>query len=271
MSRVPFAPEVAAQPSSHSADSSTGLTFDLALPNQGLLIPEGISETEPEKTEVTLPQGMIVNPSAANGLSVCTPAQYTAATAESGPGQGCPESSKVGTLIAKTPLLEEAIEGSVYLAAPHDNPFNSLLALYIVAKAPERGVLIKQAGEVQADPSTGQLTTTFAGLPPLPYSSFEFGLREGPRAPLITPATCGTYTTQVKLYPFSNPSTPIERGASFAIDSGANGGACAPSEAQLPNSPRLQAGTVTPLAGAFSPFVFSVAVKTALSAWARST
>jgi hypothetical protein len=254
---VPFSPSVSAAPSTGSADSSSGLDFQLKLPNQGLLNVSGVTETEPEKTEVVLPQGVTVNPSAANGLGVCTPVQYQAANGE--PGQGCPESSKIGTLVAKTPLLEEAIEGSVYLAAPHDNPFGSLLALYIVAKAPERGVLIKQAGEVRADPSTGQLTTTFGGLPPLPYSSFEFGLREGPRAPLITPPACGTYQTRVRLYPFSNPSVPTERTASFNVGSGANGNACASNEAQLPNTASLQAGTVSPVAGAFSPFVFKIA------------
>jgi hypothetical protein len=255
---VPFAPLVGAAPTSLSAESASGLHFHLQLPNSGLLSPEAITETEPEKTEVTLPQGVTVNPSAANGLSACTPAQYQAATAESRPGQGCPESSKIGTLVANTPLLEEAIEGSVYLAAPHDNPFGSLLALYIVAKAPQRGVLIKQAGEVRADPSTGQLTTTFGGLPPLPYSSFEFDLREGPRAPLVTPQACGTYQTVTKLYPFSAATTPTERTASFTIGSGANGGACVASEGQLPNAPSLQAGTAAPVAGAFSPLTFEV-------------
>ena len=255
---VPFSPKVASAPTTGSAGSASGLDFELKLPNQGLLNPSGITESEPVKTEVVLPQGVTINPSAANGIGVCTPAQYQAANAKSLPGQGCPETSKVGTLIARTPLLEETIEGSVYLAAPHDNPFDSLLALYIVAKAPERGILVKQAGEVRADPSTGQLTTTFDGLPPLPYSSFEFDLREGPRAPLITPQTCGTYTTQVRLYPFSNPTVSTERTASFAIGSGANGSACASNEAQLPNAPSLHAGTVTPLAGAFSPLVFKV-------------
>ena len=255
---VPFSPSVSSTPTSSSAEAASGLDFQLSLPNQGLLNPEGIAETEPEKTEVTLPQGVTVNPSAASGLGACTPAQYQAATAESGPGQGCPESSKIGTLVANTPLLEEAIEGSVYLASPHDNPFGSLLALYIVAKAPQRGVLVKQAGEVRVDQSTGQLTTTFDGLPPLPYSSFEFDLREGPRAPLVTPQACGTYQTVTKLYPFSDPTAPTERTASFTIRSGANGGGCAASEGQLPNAPSLQAGTAAPVAGAFSPLTFKV-------------
>jgi hypothetical protein len=255
---VPFSPSVTAAPTASSADSSGGLNFLLGLPNQGLLDPSGITESEPVRTEVLLPQGVTVNPSAAIGLGACTPAQYAAASARSAAGEGCPESSKIGTLIAQSPLLEEPIEGSVYLAAPHDNPFDSLLALYIVAKAPQRGVLIKQAGEVTADPSTGQLAATFDGLPPLAYSSFAFALRGGPRAPLTTPATCGTYTTVAKLYPFSAPTQPVERDSSFSITSGAGGGACPAGEAGEPNAPSLQSGTATPLAAGYSPFVLKL-------------
>jgi hypothetical protein len=253
---VPFSPNVTATPTSTAPDSASGLDFELKLPDQGLLSPNGISEAEPVKTEVLLPEGVTINPSAAGGLAVCTPAQYRAAGHE--PGQGCPESSKVGTLLAKTPLLEEAIEGSVYLAAPHDNPFNSLLALYIVAKAPERGVLIKQAGEVVADPATGQLTSTFADLPPLPYSSFALDLRGGPRAPLTTPSACGSYSTVTRLYPSSDPSTRVERSSSFQIIGGVGGSGCPASEAQAPNSPSFEAGTTAPSAGAYSPFVLKL-------------
>ena len=253
---VPFNPSVSAQPTSTAAGSSSGLGFELKLPNEGLLTNGGVSETEPVKTEVTLPAGMVVNPSAANGIVGCSPAQYAAATGA--PGVGCPEASKVGTLVAKTPLLEEAIEGSVYLATPHENPSGSLLALYIVALAPERGVLVKQAGEVRADPATGQLTAVFNELPPLPYSSFEFDLREGARAPLITPQLCGEYATVAKLYPYSAPGSPVERTAPFRIVSGAGGGGCVSGEGQLPNKPTLEAGVTTPVAGAYSPFVFRV-------------
>jgi hypothetical protein len=252
---VPFSPTVAAGPSTLASDSSSGLTFGLSLPNEGLLTPDGIAETEPVKTEVVLPQGVTINPSAANGIVGCTSSQYAAASLSS---PGCPEASKVGTLVAKTPLLEEAIEGSVYLAQPHDNKFNSLLALYIVAKAKERGVLVKQAGLVQADPRTGQLTTTFDELPPLPYSSFEFGLREGPRAPLITPQACGEYNTVAKLYPFSVPGSATVRTAPFKITSGANGGSCVSGESQMPAHPAFESGATNPLAGAYSPFVFRV-------------
>jgi hypothetical protein len=252
---VPFAPSIGSRATSPAADSATGLDFQLNLPNKGLLTPGGTAETQPQKTEVTLPAGVAVNPSAANGIQACSLAQYKAATLTD---LGCPEASKVGTLLAKTPLLEEAIEGSVYLAAPRDNPFGSFLAIYIIARVPERGVVVKQAGEVHADPLTGQLTTTVGGLPPIPYSSFDLQLREGPRAPLVTPQLCGTYTTTARLYPFSNPTTATERTAPFQITAGAGGGACAPSEASLPAHPALEAGTTSTLAGAFSPFLFKV-------------
>lgn len=253
---VPFTPTISSSPTSQAAESPAGLDFQLKLPNAGLLSSDGIAETEPVKTEVALPPGVTVNPSAANGIAACSEAQYAAA--DGSPGQGCPEASKIGTLVASSPLLEEAIEGSVYLAQPRENRFGSLLALYIVASAPQRGVLVKQAGEVQADPATGQLKTTFDELPPLPYSSFELKLREGPRAPLITPQGCGTYETEANLYPFSAPTTATVRKAPFKVISGAGGGSCPDGEAQMPNRPAFDAGTVTPVAGAYSPFVFNL-------------
>ncbi|HEX7245610.1 MAG TPA: hypothetical protein VF245_08605 [Solirubrobacterales bacterium] len=252
---VPFDPSIGATPTTGAADSPAGLSFGLKLPNKGLLNPKdgAVTETEPEKLELDLPPGISVNPSSANGIAACTWEQFKAVSLTD---QGCPDASKLGTLIAHTPLLDEAVEGSVYLAAPRDNPSGSFLAIYVVARVPERGVLIKQAAEVHADPVTGQLSTIATGLPPLPYSSIELKLREGPRAPLITPQTCGSYTTTAKLYPFSDPEAATVRTAPFTITSGAGGASCATSEAQLPLHPTLEAGTTAPLAGAYSPFLF---------------
>jgi hypothetical protein len=254
---VPFSPTVLAAPTTPAAESPSGLDFALKLPNQGLTNPrEGaVSETEPTKTVVTLPAGITANPAAVNGLGVCTEEQFRAASATD---PGCPASSKLGTLTATTPLLEEAIEGSAYLAAPHANKFGSLLALYFVAAVPQRGVVVKQAGRVDVNPQTGQLTTTIEGLPPVPYSGFEVRLLEGPRAPLITPQACGTYEVTARLYPFSAPAAETLETAPFKITSGAGGGACASGEAGLPNTPELVAGSTSTLAGAYSPFVFKL-------------
>lgn len=254
---VPFNPAIAATTTGSQGSSSSGLNFNLKLPNEGLENPEpgAIAETEPVKTEVALPIGITVNPSAAAGQGACPLSQFE-------PGDGstpsCPSSSKIGTLVANSPLLDEPVEGGVYLAEQQHNPFGSLVGIYIIAQAPSRGVTIAQAGRVEIDQATGQLTTVVDGLPPVPYSSFQLNLREGPRAPLTTPLACGTYQTTARLYPFSDPSTATVRTAPFKITSGPEGSACVGSEAQLPHAPTFEAGTQTPLAGMYSPFILKV-------------
>jgi hypothetical protein len=249
---VPFAPKIGAQPTAKLAESGAGLDFELRLPNDGLESPNGIAESEPKKIELTLPEGLTVNPSAAEGLEVCSQAQYEAEKLDTKPGQGCPEASKLGSLIAHTPLLDETVEGSLYLAKPFENPTNSLIGLYIVARALDRGILIKQAGKVEPDPRTGQLISTFEGLPPLPYSDFKLHFREGGRAPLVTPPTCGSFESIAELTPFSAPNQPFTTSAFFRIDRGVDGGSCPSGGA--PFNPGFGAGSNNNNAGSFSPF-----------------
>jgi hypothetical protein len=251
-----FDPAIAAEPSTHAAGSPTGLDFDLDVEDEGLLEPDGLAKSDIAKAVVTLPRGVTTNPAVASGLSACTLAQYEAETAASAPGTGCPESSKVGSVEVVTPLLEEHLGGAIYVAKQSENPFGSLLAIYMVIKSPERGIVVKQAGRVEPDPTTGRLTTTFDDLPQFPVSHFRLHFHEGPRAPLITPPTCGTFTVEADLYPHANPNVPLHETATFAIDSGANGSPCASSEGDLPHKPGFSAGTQSSTAGAFSPFLF---------------
>ena len=253
---VPFSPTVSAKTTSSLASNATGLGFELSLPNQNLLSPRAgaITETEPRSTKIVLPEGLTVNPSVAVGIGVCTQAEYQAEQAETSTGQGCPEDSKIGDIVAHTPLIEEAIEGGLYLATPYENTFKTLLAMYVVARANERGVLIKQAGKIELNPNTGQLTTSFDGLPPIPYSSFAVRLREGARAPLVTPSACGTYHTQTTLLPFSAEGETEARvlDSTLQVERGVDGGACPPGGLP-PFAPTLTAGTINNAAGHYSP------------------
>jgi hypothetical protein len=252
---VPFAPKISSQPTTKLAENPSGLDFELKLPNQGLLSSGGTTETEPKKTVVTLPEGFTVNPSLAEGISTCSEAQYRSEKIDTPAGAGCPEASKLGSVIAQSPLLEEPVEGSVYLATPYQNPFGTLTALYLVARAPERGVMVKQAGKVELNGSTGQITTTFDNLPPIPYSSFKLHFREGARAPLATPQSCGEYKTTAAFTPFSASSDAeaITTQGSFQIEKGPEGGAC-PGGGLPPFKPGLIAGSINNAAGRFSPF-----------------
>jgi len=252
-----FDPGIGAEPSNRSASSAAGLDFDLQMDNKGLTEPDGRSEATIEKAVVTLPEGVTANPSAAAGLAGCSPAELERETVQGIPGQGCPEAAKIGGVEVETPVLKDRlVKGDVFIAAPHDNPFDSLLAVYVVIREPELGILLRLAGKIEADPRTGQLVTTFGGsaaeLPQLPFSDFRFNLRGGPRGPLITPRTCGTYETAAVLTPSSGNAPEVET-ATFQIDSGPGGSPCPP-EGMPPFEPGFEGGSLGNDAGSFSPF-----------------
>ena len=167
----------------------------------------------------------------------------------------CSDAAKVGTVVIETPLLPEADwpTGNVYLASQGDNPFGTDFAIYIVVESPERGLLVKLAGKVEADPVTGQLKTTFADNPQLPFGKFKLSFKRGPRAPLATPTTCGTFTSASSLSSYSDPGNPVPIDDPFQIDSSPAGG-CPTSAAQRPIVPGFSAGSTELLAGASSPF-----------------
>ncbi len=251
--QLPFSPLVSAQPSTDRASAPTGLDFNLDFHDEGLTSAEGLAQSQLNKTVVKLPEGLTINPSAGVGLGGCTPEDYARETIGSVQGVGCPNDSKLGTVEIETPLLAQKIHGNIFIAQPYDNPSGSLVALYVVAKNPEVGVLIKLAGKVEPDPVTGQLTTIFENNPPLAFSHFNFHFREGQQAPLISPPTCGTYTTQALMSPWSEPSAVITGESPFQITKGFDGGPC-PSGGVPPFSPGIVAGTLNNNAGSFSGF-----------------
>ena len=255
--KVPFEPSLSVQPTTSNADSPTGLRVDLGVPQDcwatKATFPEAdesICQSDLEDAVVTLPAGLSLNPSAATGLSACGSAQIGLTTAlgatpihfDREPAS-CPDSSKIGTVEIETPLLDHALEGNVYIAAQNDNPFKSLLGLYLVVEDFESGVVVKLPGHVLANAQSGQLEASFDENPQVPFSSLHLVLFGGQRAALRTPATCGTYTTRANLTPWSGNGA-VQRTSSFQIDRGCGGGF----------DPKLSAGTQNPLAGSYSPF-----------------
>jgi hypothetical protein len=258
------------RPASQAAASPSAFTAELTIPQEGLTEPSALAAPELKKAVVTLPKGVNVNPSSANGLAACTEAQMGLATTEGAAPNPirfdkseptCPDASKLGTVEAKSPLLEETLGGTIYLGAQEENPFHSLLALYLVIDSPRNGILVKLPGEVKSDPTTGQLTATFDNNPQLPVEDLKLNFRGGgPHSPLATPAVCSTYTTHGELTPWSAPESgpPAQTTDSFPISSGPNGGACATSEGGLPFSPSFEAGTTSTQAGAYAPLVIKL-------------
>lgn len=256
--KLGFNPTIGARPTSIAAQSPTGLDFDLNVDDEGLTNPkeEATAESQIRKAVVTLPPGFTTNPALAEGLNVCSEADLARETVDSASGAGCPNASKIGTVEVESPLVEESVDGAIYAATPYENPFGSLLALYMVIKNPNLGIMIKQPLEVRPDPVTGRLTTIADDLPQLPFSHFGLHFREGARSPLATPPTCGSYAVEATLYPWSG-GAPLTTSSTFEIVSGRGGGAC-PSGGTPPFHPTLLGGTLNNAAGAYSPFSLSL-------------
>jgi hypothetical protein len=260
------APSFAATPTGTQGSSTTGLNAHLHVPQAGLIDPSKLAPSDLKKVVVSLPQGLSLNPSAANGLEACSEAQmgYSGSNFPlpnpirfNAAAVGCPEGSKLGTFEIASPLLEEKLEGTIYLAAQEENPFGSLLALYLVVDNQRFGITLKLAGEVKADPSTGQLTATFDYNPQVPFEDLTLHFRGGgPRSEFATPEVCGHYQATGALTPWSaegEESAPIQE-AGFDVSEG-----CSSAAATRPFAPSFEAGTTSTQAGGYSPFVIKIA------------
>ncbi len=263
---LPFDPSITVAPDIPNASSATGLTVGVHISQTATLNPEGLAESTVRNTTVALPEGVALNPAGADGLGACSPAEIGFTGVEPGSGGGtdlftpdrgnpfCPAESKIGTVSIKTPLLPHALEGAVYLATQNENPFGALVAMYIVAQDPFSGVLVKLPGKVVLDEHTGRVVTTFENTPELPFEELELHFFGGERAPLGTPALCGTYTTETAVTPWSGNET-VHPTTNFDIVAGPQGKPCAN---PLPFKPTLTAGTSSIQAGGFSPFTMTM-------------
>jgi hypothetical protein len=259
---LPFAASIGVAPDVSSAATASGLTVNVHVPQEAALNAAGLSESTLRDTAVTLPNGLGLNPGGADGLEACSESQIGFLSQESSGDElhftpdapSCPAGSKIGTVKIKTPLLPNALEGTVYLAQQNANPFGSLIAMYIVAEDPVSGVLVKLPGMVAPDPVTGQLTSTFKNTPQLPFEDLELHFFGGARAPLSTPALCGSYETNALFAPWSGEAS-VNTSTSFQITTGPNGGPCTN---PLPFAPSLTAGTTSIQAGGFSPFTMTM-------------
>ena len=274
-----FAPKLEARPETTTVDEPSGWTIDLKVPQSANVWPD-LTTPDLKDATVALPEGVSVSPGAADGLAGCQATgpegidmpSGSHAAGEAGEGEEigpdglshlvaghCPSASKIGEVEIKTPLLKEALEGNVYLAQPQcggqaqepckeaDATNGKLFGLYLEAAG--SGVVVKLKGTVSANPTTGQLTTTFAENPQLPFEDLKLSLKSGPRAPLSNPQRCGTATTSSDLVPWSSPQTPDATPAySFPVTG------CGSS---WPFNPGFLAQSGSAQAGAFTPFTVS--------------
>jgi len=274
---LPFEPQISLAPDVQQASTSTGLKVDVHVPGEVSKNAAGVASSAVKDITVALPEGVQVNPSGGDGLQACSealvgfegfkefnpesePHNQTALFTPSLGSPFCPTAAKVGTVRITVPILAHPVEGAVYLASQNANPFGSLIAMYVVAEDPADGILIKQAGEVHLT-ATGQLITTIKNIPDAPLEDAELHFFGGERAPLATPAHCGSYTTNATFVPWAaekwdETAATTRVSSSFQITSGPNGTACP--GASLPFTPTLTGGATNISAGGFTPLTTTI-------------
>ena len=229
--KVPFDPSASFVPSSTAADSASGLTADITLPPndnppasvahdpaEGSGAPAywksdaGLATSHLDKTVVTLPEGMSVNPSGATGLQGCSDAeiglrQLGNPNLFNNSEPSCPEGSKIGVVQATTPVLEgsPSLTGDVFLGQPKstDPQSGEMLRMFLVLRNPDRGLLAKVYGSAVADPATGRLTATFDKNPRVPVENIRLEMKGGARGLLAMPQTCGNRAIESVFSPWS--------------------------------------------------------------------
>jgi len=255
--KVPFKPTVNVTPDGAKAtDSPEPVTVELGIPYEKEKS-EGITNSYLETAKVTLPEGMGINPSSANGLVACTDGQFHKGT---NVAVECPNDSKIGTVTVESPSLPAgSLGGAVYVGQPLKNGPGAAASgeqfrIFIHVSGPERGVNVRLVGKVFPNPVTGQLTAIVEENPEALFSSFQIHFNGGAKGTLTTPGSCGPNTTTTDLTPWSGNLDQNTPSSSFSLTSYPGGGNCPKTLAERPFAPSYTAKSDSSKAGAYSPF-----------------
>ena len=262
---IPYQPQVGVQPGTGATNSPAGAGVEITVPH--ITGGDNQESSVTKAATVTLPRGMGINPSAANGLQTCTDAQFgKGSRALTG---NCPAPSKIGTATIKSQALPEGdLSGNVYVGQQlsRDPTSGNEYRIFVEAGSARYGLVVRLVGNVSADPVTGQLSTTISGTPQVPFSSFRLDFDPGARAVLSSPPTCGPNPTTTSMVPWSteaiapwNGAALATPGSQFSLATAPSGGACAKTMAERPFAPAFRAGPKANKAGAFSPVTVHIA------------
>lgn len=280
--KVPFDPSIEADAGTPSIDSPAPATVTAKLPfvpakeggevrvNEG--VTEGISQSHVRRAEVSLPEGMGLNPSGANGLVACSDAQFK--KGQRVETNECPAASVIGTVEVVSPPLAEPLEGLVYVGEQQssDPQSGEMFRILIEAKSAHEGIFARVVGNVKANPATGELTAVLTdkivgqfagalpdGLPQVPFETMKIHF-DGAKATLTSPPTCSTFEATGQFEPWARPGEQVPVSAKLpTLSSDPGGGSCPQTLAERKFNPGYSASMKDRKAGSFSPFELHIA------------
>jgi hypothetical protein len=251
--KVPFEPATSQAPGTNQTDSPMGGTVEVTTPFDP---PAEIYQSNVRNANVSLPQGMGLNPSAASGLQACTDAQFGKGTRNP---VSCPAGSKIGTVAIDTPPLPDGtLAGNVYLGTQQsrDPASGNEYRIFIDAESESRGLSIRLLGNVSANPQTGQLTAQVHEAPQLPFTSVRVTLDAG-KGTLTSPPTCGPNRTAHAMTAWSGTPDGGPQDKGFTLSSAPGGGPCAKTLGERPFGPSFGSHDSNPKGGAFTQFALN--------------
>jgi hypothetical protein len=236
-----FQPVFNVDVTNHSADSPSGFEIQLKAPQP---LGSSASPSQIRSATLLLPEGLTINPDAADGQGECTDAE--ANFDSEGPAE-CPDLAKMGTFDIESPALDGLLRGSLYFGEP--KPGDQYRVLMIASGF---GINAKLVASVHPDPRTGRLTMSVTDLPQVPFDGFNLHAFASDRGLAATPAQCAIYNASSTFIPWNDKLAQQNSRPFISIDSGPNGTGC-PGVVR-PFNPRLVAGMSNPVAGNFSNF-----------------
>jgi hypothetical protein len=262
---VPFDPGLNVDPGTSQVDSPAPATVNTTL--KFLTGTESaIQESHLRKAVATLPQGMGLNPAGSNGLLACSDAQFK--KGQRNYSNSCPADSRVGSVEVESPPLSQPLRGDVYVGEQKssDPTSGEEFRILVEAKEEKEGIDLRLVGNISADPTTGQLTTTFdeqeigplagtlpKGLPQVPFKSVKLHF-DGSRSVLTSPPTCSAAETTGQMEPWARPGEQVAVSSKFTLSSVPGGGTCPTTLAARKFAPSYTAKSDSAKAGAYSPF-----------------
>jgi hypothetical protein len=246
-----FKPSLSLTPETSQSDQPDGISAELHVP-QSTAEPSKPNSPDLQSVQVALPEGMTLNPAAANGLQACTNEQFAASA--------CPAAASVGSFVLDAPGIPAgSLSGGVYVGAPEPGQgpeSGGEYRIFLIGEAAQYGVGLRLEGRVRASTQTGQLTASFAGAPQVPFEDFTLHFNGGPRAPLANPLSCGAATPAAAITPYGGEPATDAVTSGFVVDANGAGGACAAplgfalTQSLAPQSPAH--------AGAYGPASFAL-------------
>jgi hypothetical protein len=265
---IPFTPGLNVDAGTTAVDSPAPATVETTL--KYLTGAESAQqESHLRKAVVTTPESMGLNPAGSVGLGECTDAQFK--KGERTYDNSCPANSRIGSVTIESPPLAQPLTGSIYVGSQKSsNPESGEeFRILVEAKEQKEGIDVRLVGNVAADKTTGQLTTTFdekevgelagalpEGLPQVPFTSVKLKF-DGAKAVLTSPSTCET-TANGQMEPWARPGTTTAVSSTIKLTGDPGGGNCPANLGARKFNPSYTAAPESTTAAQYSPFKFHI-------------